>query len=308
MSLSLPSPPSPDALSRALHRPWRRLTHLVQSRWPWASRLPPLAKWVEWAARAGYGGRGFVYLSAGALSLLAATDHIRDAAGSSGAAGWLAGQPYGQVWLLALGISLWAFVLWRAIQAIFDPDRHGTGAKGLAKRGGQALSGVFYGVLAATVFEYLDEYGGRTEAEDTAENQQKAAEVLALPFGEALLILIGLIILAIGLGNLIRALREDFTEGLDCSDRARRWAEPLARAGYGARGLAYLPLAVFVLLAGLRAEAGSVTSFAGGLEALERQPGGSMVLGALAAGLMAFGAFAFVEARWRRIRAPKELS
>ena len=41
---------------------------------------------------------------------------------------------------------------------------------------------------------------------------------------------------------------------------------------------------------------------AAALDALEAQPGGSWILGLTAAGLMAFGAFAFVEARWRRIR------
>ena len=44
------------------------------------------------------------------------------------------------------------------------------------------------------------------------------------------------------------------------------------------------------------------------LDALEAQPGGSWILGLTAAGLMAFGAFAFVEARWRRIRPPRDLS
>ena len=45
----------------------------------------PLDDAVELAARFGYGARGFVYLSAGILTLLAATDHIGSAVGSSGA-------------------------------------------------------------------------------------------------------------------------------------------------------------------------------------------------------------------------------
>ncbi|WP_396595688.1 DUF1206 domain-containing protein [Brevundimonas sp. R86498] len=40
---------------------------------------------------------------------------------------------------------------------------------------------------------------------------------------------------------------------------------------------------------------------------LETRPGGSWVLAATACGLMAFGAFAFVEARFRRIRPPRDL-
>ncbi|WP_339914769.1 DUF1206 domain-containing protein [uncultured Brevundimonas sp.] len=45
-----------------------------------------------------------------------------------------------------------------------------------------------------------------------------------------------------------------------------------------------------------------MTSLGEALDAVEKQPGGSWMLGATAVGLMAFGAFAFVEARWRKIR------
>ena len=121
-------------------------------------RLPPLATLIEWAARVGYGARGFVYLSAGALTLLAATDRIGDAVGTSGAAGWLAEQPFGKVWLVLLGLGLWAFVGWRVLQAVFDADHEGTDLKGWTTRAGQAVSGLFYGVLASGVFEYLDEF------------------------------------------------------------------------------------------------------------------------------------------------------
>lgn len=48
----------------------------VRRRWPLARRTPRLHVLIEGAARIGYGARGFVYLSAGALTLLAATDRI----------------------------------------------------------------------------------------------------------------------------------------------------------------------------------------------------------------------------------------
>jgi hypothetical protein len=260
-------------------------------------------------ARVGYGARGFVYLSAGALTLLAAMDRMGGAVGSSGAAGWLAEQPFGRVWLMLLGCGLSAFVLWRVVQAVFDADNEGSDLKGWTTRIGQGLSALFYGLLASTVFEYLDESGaGESGTADAAENQQKAAEVLALPFGELLLIGVGLVILGVGIGNIVRAFREDFAEELSCSPQVCRRVTPLARAGYAARGFAYLPLAAFVVLAGLHARAREVTDFSGALDALESQPGGSWMLGLTAVGLMAFGAFAFVEARWRRIRPPRDLN
>lgn len=283
-----------------------RLSRL-KARLPSLPRREKLASALEWTARIGYGARGFVFLSAGVLTLLAALDRVGSAVGSSGAAGWLAGQPFGRVWLLLLGVGLWAFVVWRALQAIFDVDHEGTDLKGWASRAGAALSGVFYGLLAATVFEYMDEYGPRPEAEDVAENQEKAATLLQMPFGEALLILLGLAILAMGIGNVVRAWKDDFTDSLACSEKLCRRLSPIARTGYAARGFAYLPLGLFVVLAGVRDTPEPVTTLGAALDALEAQPGGSLMLGLTAAGLIAFGVFAFVEARWRRMRPGRAL-
>jgi len=301
------------------HRPGRfqvvrhglvRLRKRAQSRFPALKRTPRLATLVEWAARAGYGARGFVYLSAGTLTLLAATDQIGNASGSSGAIGWLAAQPFGALWLVLLGSGLWAFVLWRVLQSVFDADHEGSDLRGWAARLGHASSGLAYGLLAATVFEYLDEFGGASAqvGEDAAETQAKAEALLAMPLGHWLLLGVGLAILALGIGNIVRAVRDDFTDTLACPEKTCRRVAPIARAGYAARGFAYLPLAVFVILAGFRARAEDVTNLAGALDALERQPGGSWILGLTALGLIAFGTFAFVEARWRRIRPPRDLN
>jgi hypothetical protein len=65
---------------------------------------------------------------------------------------------------------------------------------------------------------------------------------------------------------------------------------------------------LFVTLAGWRAQSSKVETFGTALAALERQPGGAWMLGATAVGLIAFGAYAFVEARFRRIRVPKDLA
>ncbi|WP_339933422.1 DUF1206 domain-containing protein [uncultured Brevundimonas sp.] len=280
-----------------LHDLFRRLT-----------RRPKLSdKVIEGLARVGYGARGFVYLSAGVLTLLAATDDVDEAAGSREAIGWLAQQPFGKLWLVLLGLGLMAFVAWSLVQSLLDADREGNDLRGLAVRLGQFSNAVFHAVLAFTVFQYLHAFGGAAAeaAEHAAQNRDRVERLLALPMGQWLLVGAGLTILAVGVTNMVRAARDDFTGCLACSDRLCRRLAPLARVGYAALGFAYLPLAAFVVLAGLRARPGAVTSLGEALDALEKQPGGSWMLGLTAVGLMAFGAFAFVEARWRKIRAPR---
>lgn len=270
--------------------------------------IPNPGSLAEIAARIGYGARGFVYLSIGLLAFLAALDVGGRAIGSQGVGPWLAQQPFGRLWLVLLGLGLWAFVGWRVLQAVFDADREGSKFPALGLRAGQAVSALFYGLLAAGVFELLDEVKGTMNVSDIAENQEKAAWLLSLPFGDLILMGIGVVILCVGAGNVIKGARSDFGETLDCPERWRRRLSLLARAGYVARGLAYLPLAALIGLAGWHARPSEVTGLGGSLNVLEAQPGGSWMLGVGAVGLMAFGAFAFVEARFRRIHAPRDLS
>lgn len=272
-------------------------------------RVPPLRDLLELAARVGYGARGFVYLSAGVLILLAAVDLVGDAVGTSGVLDWLVLRPLGRLWVFLVGLGLAAFVMWRGLQAIFDVDHEGVSAHGLRTRLGQAVSGSSYAALSFAAFNLLVHApGGDPAAEGVERSREKAATVLALPYGNWLLVAAGLIIFGIGLSNIAKAWREDFTEYLACSAKTCRRVAPLARAGHVARGLAYLPLATLVVLAGLRSRASDVTSLGAALEAVERQPAGSWILVIGALGFVAFGAFSFIEARFRRIRPPRDLN
>jgi hypothetical protein len=287
----------PDHHTEKLIRKARRL---------WRRR-PALPAVFEALARFGYGARGFVYVSIGVILMLTAHDLTSQTAGSTGVVETLARQPLGRLWLAALGVGLWAFVLWRVLQSVFDADNEGRDLKAIGKRAGQAVSGLVYGLLASTVLEVLDEVFANPTSEDVAENQEKARALMELPFGQAMLIGVGLVILGVGIGNVVRGFRSDFARDLACSERVCKRVVPLAHIGYVARGLAYLPLAGLVMLAGFRDRAGEITSFGGALEAVETLPAGPWLLSATALGLMAFGVYAFVEGRFRRIRPPRDL-
>ncbi len=279
---------------------------MSRARHLWRKR-PDTPVILEALARFGYGARGFVYVSIGVILMLTAHDLTRQTAGSTGVVESLARQPFGRVWLFTLGVGLWSFVLWRVLQAVFDADNEGRDLKAIAKRVGQGISGVVYGLLASTVFEVLDEVYANPTAGDAAENQEKARALMELPFGQILLIGVGLVILGVGIGNVVRGIRNDFGRDLRCSETICKRVVPLAHVGYVARGLAYFPLAGLVMWAGFRDRASEITTFGGALESVETLPAGPWLLSATALGLMAFGAYAFVEGRFRRIRPPRDL-
>ena len=263
---------------------------------------------LEWAARLGYAARGLVYCGLGTIALLAAMDLTPQARGAKGVLETWAGWPLGTVLIGAVGCGLTAFAAWRAIQAVFDADRHGTSPKAWAIRAGQAISGLVYGGLALSAFELLDAFEDFGEADDTEDLRRTSATVLDAPHGDWLLILAGLVVIGFGVGNVVQGLAQDFGRRLACDKGLRRRVEPLAKVGYAARGLATLPVGLFLVLAGMEARASEARSWGQALQTVEQQPFGGFVLAALAAGLIAFGLFGFVEARYRRITPPAELS
>jgi hypothetical protein len=266
------------------------------------------AKAIELASRLGYAARGLVYLGLGSIVLLAALDLTPKAKGAKALMRAWADWPLGGVLIGGIGAGLAGFAAWRVLQAVFDADRHGRSLKAWAVRIGQAVSGLVYGGLALSAFELLDELEDVGEVDEEQKAHHTAGTILDLPYGDTLLIAAGLVVIAFGVGNVVQGLVQDFGKRLNCDERTCRRVAPLAKVGYGARGLASLPLGVFLVMAGVKARAGEARSWGGALQALEGQPFGGAALCLVAAGLIAFGLFGLVEARYRRIRPPPEVT
>ena len=263
---------------------------------------------LELASRLGYAARGAVYLTIGVIAVLAAADLTPRPAGTGDVLELWAKWPLGLFLISALAACLLAFSGWRVLQAVFDADRHGATPKAWAIRAGQAVSGVVYGALALSALELLDGLEDIGEADETDSARTAAAEILAWPHGDWLVIAGGLVLLAVGVGNLAQGVLHDFGKRLHCGPEVCRWVVPLGRAGYIGRGLATLPLGIFLLRAGWEVRASEVRTWADALQTVEAQPFGSVILTAVALGLIAFGLFGVVEAVFRRIDAPRDLS
>jgi hypothetical protein len=253
----------------------------------------------EAAARLGYAARGAVYVSIGLIALLAALDLTPRAEGAVGALEAWGEWRVGVLLLWLVGLGLYGFAGWRALQAVFDVDRRGRSAKALLTRAGQAVSGAVYAGLAISVFGLLDALEDLHETDDQAATRAAVAQALEMPFGNLIVMAAGLFVLGAGLGSAFRAVFDHFGRDLDCDRPVRAWAGTLARIGYAARGVALIPAGGLLVRAGLHARASEARGLGGALDVMAAQPFGEAMLALIGLGLVAFGLFAFAEGALR---------
>ncbi|WP_134500478.1 DUF1206 domain-containing protein [Microvirga pakistanensis] len=257
---------------------------------------------VETLARLGYGARGVVYGLVGGLALLAAVGSGGQTGGSRSALQTLLAQPFGRIWLFVIAVGLFGFCAWRIVEALTDADRRGSDMKGWAIRGAHLISGFIYGGLALSALN-LALGRGSGGGEDQAA-QDWTAWLMSKPFGLWLVGFIGVAVAATGLGFAWKAWRGDVAAYLAVPADKRGWVVSLGRMGFAARGIVFVIIGGFLVLAALHSSSAEVHGLGGALEALQQQPYGWVLLALTAIGLLAFGLYGLVQARYRHIDAP----
>ncbi len=264
-----------------------------------AYRSAARSAWTERWARFGFAAGGIVYLIIGALAVMVAFEHRGRIVGPEGAIEQIGKQPYGRLLLFTVGAGLAGYAVWRVIEAISDRDRDGHDWKGLLTRAGVFCSAVAYAALS--VFAFHRALGGAAPQGD--ETRHWTARLLAHPWGAALVVIIGLILIAAGIAQAVYALSRKFRETLRRTNAASGDLDLLIRFGkwgYLAQAVVMCMVGGFLVVAGARSDARSARGLDGALRALARQEYGPWLLGAVAAGLAAYGVFMLMQARFRK--------
>jgi hypothetical protein len=256
--------------------------------------------WLVWFVRAGYAAYGVVYGAVGVLALQATFGGGGKTTSQEGAFRSILLAPLGRVLLALVALGLLGYALWRLFQAIFDPDGEGTDARGITSRFDHGLNGVFHAILALTAGQLVLGFGGG----DGGSPDDWTARLLAQPLGRWLAVIIGAVIIGAGLYQFYAAYKANFKEDLklhEMSAREKKWARRTGRLAYAARGVVFIVIGVFLIQAALQTDPDKARGLGGALHALAMQPFGPYLLGAVALGLIAYGVFMFVVARYRRI-------
>ncbi|MEP6687984.1 MAG: DUF1206 domain-containing protein [Gemmatimonadales bacterium] len=262
--------------------------------------LPP-RRWVERFARAGYAAKGVVYLLIGVLAVQAAAGAGGRTTGASGVLHVLLRQPFGR-WLLGLvAVGFAGYAAWRLYCAAVDPKHPGRRDwKRAAVRVGYTMSAAVHGGLAWQAARLaLGQSGGRG---GDSQADERTAQLMAVPFGQWLVGIVGLGVAAYGIAQIVKGVRGRGVEPTRAADaQVQRLLERAAQVGLVARGVVFGIMGLFLVRAALRHDPSEAGGLGEALQELARQPYAPILLGAVALGLAAYGAYQLALARWAAV-------
>jgi hypothetical protein len=254
--------------------------------------VPPTAsRAFDIAGRIGLVAKGAIFVVLGVLAVLAAS-HGKGGAtpGKAGVLKEIARHQLGTILIGALLAGLVALTVWLAVTA-FAPDTK------LSKRISGLFSAGVYGTLAVGAWHLLRGVGSPSATSDTESARDWTARLMEQPFGPWLVGAVGVGLGIFGLAQLRKAFSEKFWKYLDSSkmsDGARKLTRRAGQLGIGARGIVFLILGGFLILAALHHDPREAVGLSGALRTLAGAPYGPWLLGLVAAGLAAYGLFTWI--------------
>jgi len=258
-------------------------------------------EWIKKLARFGFVAKGVIYVLLGIMAVMAAVGQgSTQEASRNGVAQLIFEQPFGRILAILLVIGLIGYVIWRFVEAIMDPQGAGSDGKGMVKRIGYFISGLIYTGFAISIVRQLAGSGGG----NSNSQQTWTAKLLEMEAGPFIVVAIGLIIIASGIAQFIKAYKAKFKKHLRLEGvraETRTWITRIGKIGFTARGIVWLIVGYFIIRAGMQSDASEVKGSQGAFSFLQQMDYGQWILLVVAIGVTAYGVFQFVKAKYYQI-------
>jgi len=246
-------------------------------------------------ARVGLVAYGIVHVLVAWIAVQMAWSSTAQSGDESGALATLADDPIGRALLWIIVVGLFALVLWQFSEAIWG-FRGEDGKKRLRHRLGAGAKGIIFGALAISAI------GAATgdASSDAAQQQERTSGILALSFGQFLVIAVGLVVIAVGVGHIVKGINQKFMKHIDkgMSAGMRSAVQKVGVIGYIADGVALALVGAIVGYAAITFDPAKSTGLDGALRLIVTAPFGRILLTLVAVGFLAYGLFAFARARY----------
>jgi hypothetical protein len=261
--------------------------------------------WYAWVARSGLVAKGVSYAIVGVLAIELALGEGGKATSREGGLATIAQNGLGKVLLVALALGFAAYALWRFVSAFAEREEndHASGkAKKWGKRAGYVGRGLIYAGLTYTTATILA--GSRGAQSQNQEAKSTTAGVLEWPAGRWLVGLVGLAIVGAGAWNAYRGVAMKFEDKWrtgEMSATERRWGGRAGILGHLARAVVFTLIGIFLTKAALEYDPREAIGLDGALQKLAQASYGWVLLGVTAAGLICYGLYCLVDARYRDV-------
>ena len=261
--------------------------------------------WYAWVARGGLVAKGVSYAIVGVLAIGVALGEGGKATSREGALATIAQNGVGKALLVALALGFAAYALWRFVSAFAEREENDQGsgkAKKWGKRAGYVGRGLIYAGLTYTTVTILA--GSRGGQSQNQEAKRTTAGVLEWPAGRWLIGLAGLAIVGAGAWNAYRGVAMKFEDKWrtgEMSATERRWGGRAGILGHLARAIVFTLIGIFLIKAALEYDPREAIGLDGALQKLAQASYGWVLLGVTAAGLICYGLYCLVDARYRDV-------
>jgi uncharacterized protein DUF1206 len=255
---------------------------------------------LEWLARAGLAARGVVYGLIGVLAIKVSLGGGGETTDQQGALKTIAASPFGKVLLILVTIGLFGYALWRLVRAGIG---HGpeTGDDDLKDRISGVVSGIAYGALGVTAVKILI---GSSGSSSSSKTEKATGGVLDWPAGRYIVIVAGLVVIGVAVDQALKGLKRTFLEDSkteQMSPTVDQVFTAVGVIGYVARAVVFALIGWFVIKAAIDYDPDKAVGLDQALAKLADSTFGPVALGVVAAGLIAFGAYSLLDAKYRRV-------
>jgi len=255
---------------------------------------------LVWLARAGLIAYGVVHLLIGWLAVrIAWSAPAGKSADTSGALKTLAREPFGDFLLALVAFGLMALALWQVSEAFWG-YRNRKPAERAGKRLTCGAKAVIYAALGASAASFALGSGSSS----SQSQKQATSGVLAWPGGREIVEVAAVIIVGVGITLVVKGVKKSFADEIDISSMspfAQKGVAILGQVGYIAKGVALVLVGGLLGYATLNFDPQKAQGLDGAMQTILAQPFGRFLLTPMALGFVAFGVFAILQSRYRKM-------
>nr|WP_321413542.1 DUF1206 domain-containing protein [uncultured Allomuricauda sp.] len=253
---------------------------------------------IKQIARTGHAAKGTVYLLTGGLAAGAAVGIAKSSEGKLGVIKFLQDQPFGNVLLGVLAVGLLCYAIWRFFESIRDPENMGTDLKAIGKRTGFFFSGVIYlGLSAYSVYQIF---------RSTGTQQSSGKSLLPTDYLDLIFYAIAIAMALKAVFQIVKAYKGTFLDKFQLQSlsnvKTRKTIKWLAYSGLLARATVIGIVSYFFFTAADTAKRTNIKGTSDAFSFLRQNSGGTWLMVAVALGLMCYGVYMLIMAKYRKFK------